>query len=185
MTELPAHEAHPLTEIDRLLSTDSGAVISGEFRYLLWRRVSELGSRRIAFVMLNPSTADALQDDPTLRRCISFSRAWGFSMLLVCNLFALRRSRPVALLQVDDPVGTDNDAWLSIVVSSVDTIVAAWGAAAIAERRSIAVLSLLGTKHDVQTLGYTASGAPRHPLYVPSSVGLVPYRWRGSRTQQR
>lgn len=177
-------EAHPPAEIDRLLSTDRGAVICGEFRYLLWRRVSEHGSRRIAFVMLNPSTADAVRDDPTLRRCISFSRAWGFSTLLVCNLFALRTSRPATLLQVENPVGADNDAWLSAVVASVDTIVAAWGAAAVAEQRSAAVLALLRVQHDVQTLGHTASGAPRHPLYVPSSAGLLPYREHESRPQQ-
>jgi hypothetical protein len=105
-------------------------------------------------------------------------------MLLVCNLFALRTSRPATLLQVENPVGADNDAWLSAVVASVDTIVAAWGAAAVAEQRSAAVLALLRVQHDVQTLGHTASGAPRHPLYVPSSAGLLPYRQHESRPQQ-
>lgn len=155
-------------------------MISGEFRYLLWRRISEQGTRRIAFVMLNPSTADAVRDDPTLRRCISFARMWGFASLLVCNLFALRATRPTALLRVEDPVGTDNDAWLLRVGASVDMVVAAWGAAAVAEHRSASVLALLSERHDVHTLGFTASGAPRHPLYVPTSAELVPYRPRGS-----
>src|ERR1043166_3247766 len=138
---------HRPSEIDQLLSTNRGAVISGEFRYLLWRRVSENGTRRIAFIMLNPSTADAVQDDPTLRRCIAFTREWGFSTLLVANLFALRTSRPSALLRVDDPVGADNDTWLSMVVNSVDTVVAALGAATIAEQRSAGVLALLAARH--------------------------------------
>jgi len=172
-----------LAEIDSLLSSDRGAVISGDFRYLLWRRISENGTRRIAFIMLNPSTADAVRDDPTLRRCITFSRAWGFSSLLICNLFAFRASRPAALLHAKDPVGTDNDAWLSSVVASVDTVVAAWGAAAVAEQRSASVLALLGGRDNVHALGFTATGAPRHPLYVPGSAELVPFQPRLSPSQ--
>jgi hypothetical protein len=170
--------------VDDLLAVDKGAVICGAYRYLLWRRIANERGRMLTFVMLNPSTADDVHDDPTLRRCISFARRWGFASLLVCNLFALRASRPAALREVDDPVGADNDAWLDLAAEAAQTVVAAWGAAPVAERRAAAVLPVLAARHDVLALGVTRTGAPRHPLYVPSSAALLTFRRRESLPQQ-
>lgn len=73
---------------------DSGAVIdpTGQYRYLLWRRIGH-GEARVGFCMLNPSTADASADDPTIRKCCGFARQWGFDVVEVVNLFAWRRTR--------------------------------------------------------------------------------------------
>jgi hypothetical protein len=81
---------------------DGAARIDRPYRYSLWRRVGE-SRRRVLFVMLNPSTADAIVDDPTIRRCMGFARTWGFGELEVCNLFAYRSPCPSALLRPADP----------------------------------------------------------------------------------
>ena len=115
------------------------------------------------FVMLNPSTADAEQDDPTIRRCMGFARTWGFTRLKVVNLYAFRATKPSDLWLADDPVGPENDHVLSIEFGSSDLLIAAWGAHAkpnrVAEILSWPVRPRL-------CLGSTKAGAPRHPLYL-------------------
>ena len=83
--------------------------------------------RRLLFLMLNPSTADENEPDPTVTRCLGFGRAWDFDVLTVCNLFAFRSTDPRGLLDVDDPVGPDNDGHLGREATSADRIVLAWG----------------------------------------------------------
>ena len=84
------------------------AIFSGDrrYRYLLIRRVGTSQSR-VLFIMLNPSAADEVRDDPTIRRCIGFARDWGFGLLEVVNLFALMSTNPKTLLDAEDPVGPD------------------------------------------------------------------------------
>src|SRR5882724_4976365 len=90
----------------------NGAVLSDceRYRYALWRRWAERPA--VLFVGLNPSTADALQDDPTIRRCIRFAKAWGYGALYMGNLFAFRATDPRAMKAEADAVGPDNDGWL-------------------------------------------------------------------------
>jgi hypothetical protein len=78
--------------------------------------------------MLNPSTADASVDDPTIRRCTGFSEAWGFDSLTVVNLFAFRSPHPEDLAKVDDPVGPVNDLAIREAVFGASRVVVAWGA---------------------------------------------------------
>ncbi len=151
----------------------------GRYRYALWRETGCLGGEgTVLFVMLNPSTADAEQDDPTIRRCIRFARDWGYAKLAVGNLYALRATHPAALASSDDPVGPDNDEWLTKLASNAWTTILAWGAHPMAQRRSRDVLQLVescsgGT---AQCLGQTKSLAPRHPLYVRASKHPEPFR---------
>ena len=148
------------------LSEGSGAVIEGAYRYSLWRTIEPARlQERVLFVMLNPSTADASEDDPTLRRCLGFARAWGLGSLEVCNLFALRSTSPGALLSARDPVGPRNDEFLREAIARARLIVAAWGAQPIAGKRVPAVLRMLRARR-VSCLGTTMGGFPRHPLYV-------------------
>lgn len=128
--------------------------------------------RPLVFVMLNPSTATELKPDPTITRCLGFARAWGFSDLLVANLFALRATDPAALAKHPDPVGPENDAVLADLPREA-MIVAAWGAHPMAHDRSRVVHEAI--QRPMLCLGMTAKGAPRHPLYVPAKTCPQPW----------
>lgn len=147
-----------------------GATISAcsRYRYELTRRWSD-STRSVTWIMLNPSTADAAVDDPTIRRCIAFSKAWLCGSLRVCNLYALRSTDPSALWKCADPVGPENDRYLSN--SGGDVIVCAWGANAKADRAK-AVYNLLNNAAPMMCLGRTKAGAPKHPLYVAGATQL-------------
>lgn len=152
----------------------SDAVISEcqTYRYSLSRRWASGASMR--FVMLNPSTADATLDDPTIRRCIGFAKREGAAGLVVLNLYAYRATNPKALLTCTDPVGPDNNAWLAAHLQAAALpVVAAWGASARADRVR-RVLDLVGDV-DWRCLGTTKAGYPRHPLYVPGVQPLLPF----------
>ena len=123
--------------------------------------------------MLNPSTADAVRDDPTIRRCIGFARAWGYRRLVVTNLFGLRATLPAALRRAADPVGPRNNQYVMRAARGADRIVCAWGVHGALGNRAAEVLTLLGGFH-VEHLGLTRHGHPRHPLYVPASTPLRP-----------
>lgn len=140
----------------------------GQYRYALTRSWDASGPI-VMFVGLNPSTADARIDDPTVRRCIAFARRWGFGKLLLTNLFALRSTDPSALIRAADPVGPENDDWIAKASQTADMTVVAWGVHGCLLERDREVLAQLGDPH---CLGTTKSGAPRHPLYMPSNAPL-------------
>ncbi|HUB98542.1 MAG TPA: DUF1643 domain-containing protein [Solirubrobacterales bacterium] len=162
-----------------------GAVLSdcGRYRYSLTREIpGQLGeperSGTCLFMMLNPSTADASVDDPTIRRCIRFTKDWGYKRLAVGNLFAYRATNPMALreLPLEVAAGPDNDQWLASHCEEASTIVCAWGANRIAPYRMPWVEPILAERGgDVVCLGTTANGSPRHPLYVPADFEPVPF----------
>jgi len=143
----------------------------GRYRYALWRRWGE--GDEVLFVMLNPSTADAERDDPTIRRCIGLARAWGFSGVRVANLFAWRATDPRDLRRADAPVGPANDRWLRRLQADAALTVAAWGVHGRWQGRDRALLRRLG---DLQVLGLTREGLPRHPLYVRNDALPLPWR---------
>jgi hypothetical protein len=126
-------------------------------------------------VGLNPSTADAKRDDPTIRRCIGFARDWGFGGVWVLNLFAFRATEPADLKAADDPVGARNDQWLRRVARRCGRIVACWGNHGAFLGRSARVRAMLGDRLEVIRLN--ASGEPAHPLYLPKT--LKPSPWAG------
>ena len=150
----------------------------GLYRYSLQRTWIRFGSAgHVAFVMLNPSTADAEVDDPTIRRCMGFARAWGFDGINVVNLYAYRATKPADLWKAGEPTGgAINDDLLRQVVRQAKSspVIAAWGANAKADRVAD-FMSWKGSEH-VRALGLTKSGAPRHPLYLRSDAQPVEYR---------
>lgn len=156
-----------------------GARISkcGLYRYVLGRRWSPHGEPA-TFVMLNPSTADASLDDPTIRRCIGFAKSWGAGGLHVLNLYALRATDPRELARADDPVGPDCDEYLyrhlRAAVMAGRPVVAAWGAHPFARQRARDVHGMLHAV-DWRCLGTTADGSPRHPLYLRRDAELAPW----------
>ncbi len=140
------------------------------YRFALWRRW-EAGPQ-VLFIMLNPSAADELTDDPTIRHCIGFAKSWGFGSLAVGNLFAYRSASPSRLRASSDPVGYKNDRWLTRLHEESSLTIAAWGNHGRLLGRSRAVSSRLPGLH---ILGLTVLGEPRHPLYVRSD--LQPHHW--------
>lgn len=138
----------------------------GRYRYALGRHLGMLGGGRLVFVMLNPSTADAEHDDPTLRRCIGFAKAWGYGELVVCNLFALRATDPAGLRTAEDPIGPDNDVAIAHWTQRAQRVVCAWGTLGALQGRDATVLAALRATRPVYALGFTRDGHPRHPLYV-------------------
>lgn len=156
-------------------TSTSGACFdsTGAYRYALWRSWDD-ALPRVAFLLLNPSTADAERDDPTIRRCIAYARQWGFGSLHVVNLFAYRATNPRDLLAAPDPVGPDNDAHLLEATRAATLTVAGWGLHGRHNGRAAAVRSLLSAR-PLHTLALTASGEPRHPLYLPAVLRPTPW----------
>lgn len=156
------------------VESTSDACISpcGRYRYWLTRRWSD--APLLAWVMLNPSTADASQDDPTIRRCMGFARGWGYGGIVVVNLFAFRATKPDDVWSEGAAaVGPDNDR--HILEQTRDRrVIAAWGTLGNTYRRDSHVMRLLAGR-DVHHIGLTKDGHPRHPLYVPG--GAVPSRY--------
>lgn len=147
------------------------------YRYRLRRRSPPdlfTMSRTVGFVMLNPSTADATEDDPTVRRCIGFMRAWGFTSLEVGNLFALRSTNPAAILQHADPIGPENDRYLVELAIRCDFIVCAWGNEGSFKGRDLAVRRLL-RGYDCRYLSLNKGGQPTHPLYLAADLKPQPF----------
>ncbi|MCK5614322.1 DUF1643 domain-containing protein [Candidatus Pacearchaeota archaeon] len=159
----------------------SEALISdcGKYRYWLTRHFLNMGPpvKTIVFVMLNPSTADAEADDPTIRRCKGFATAWGYTSLLVINLYAYRATKPSELWQVADPVGELNDGFIKSVFQNDDNkaFICAWGANAKPDRVNVFVKIASQMSIDLQCLDVTKNGAPKHPLYIPGST--LPMQW--------
>jgi hypothetical protein len=156
-----------------LWEPETGATISAceKYRYDLWR-VWDPELPVVNFVGLNPSTADATKDDPTIRRCIGFAKAWGCGGLLMTNLFAFRSTDPKGLLTADDPVGEGNQPSLLRAKRLARYVIAAWGVHGTLSGRDAEVMALFGP---VQCLGYTKDGHPRHPLYVRADAERQPY----------
>lgn len=162
----------------------NGAIISDckRYRYKLWRQWDNTQHLAL-WIMLNPSTADATDDDPTIRKCCGFARQWKCGGIVVVNLFAWRATKPRDL-PTDDAkaIGELNDVMIRTAVENAIAtqapIVAGWGtaggkrAAARAER----LLSKLTVFANVQCLRLTKDGHPGHPLYIPYSATLQPLR---------
>lgn len=135
------------------------------------------GGRYVTFIGLNPSRADELDDDATIRRCIVFAKDWGLDGLLMVNLFALRSTDPKGLLAPGiDPIGPRNDQAILACARRSQLVIAAWGAPGGYLDRDQAVLALLGKyRIPVHCLGVTAAGRPRHPLRLPANTTPVPF----------
>jgi len=147
----------------------------GQYRYRL-RRWDAIPTPELVWVMLNPSTADGLKDDPTIRKCIGFAERWGFRHITVVNLFAYRATKPTHLTMITDPVGwAHNDAWIREATKDpAASIIAAWGRYGdVYQRRVDEVVALIGRA--LRCLGTTKCGQPLHPLMVPYST--IPQPW--------
>ena len=119
---------------------------------------------------LNPSTADQTRNDPTIPRCISFSRSWGYGGVCVTNLFGLRATAPTELKAHHDPIGKENDAWVHEMAKEAAIKVAAWGNYGKLLNRSVELLSSLDQLHCIKM---NKTGEPAHPLYLKAELKPV------------
>jgi hypothetical protein len=143
------------------------------WRYRLSREWGD--GPRLNIIGLNPSTADETQDDPTIRRCIRFARDWGYSGLVMTNIFAFRSTDPKGLTTARDPIGPDNDVALVAEALAAGEVVAAWGVWGRWFRRGERVEQLLASADvTLKVFGLTKGGYPKHPLYLPADSQLVP-----------
>lgn len=161
------------------------AIISscGTYRYALTRKTENIfpGKGTALFVMLNPSTADATLDDPTIRRCKSFSASWDCNGLTVANLYALRATDPAELWRHPNPVGPENDQHLMMLAHEYKDVVCAWGKNAKPERVATAVSILKNAGARLWCFGTNKDGSPKHPLYIKASQPLI--EWCPSQAQ--
>jgi len=124
--------------------------------------------------MLNPSTADGMRDDPTIRRCRQFAQTWGYGGVEIVNLFAFRATHPRDLRQCAKPIGDENDRYVQAAVDGAARVVVAWGNHGGWMGRDRTLLSQLKSV-PLYCLGINQSGQPCHPLYRPQSTALQPF----------
>jgi hypothetical protein len=161
---------------------DGIAVFSQDslYRYYLTRTWDRESPPKLAcWIMCNPSTADAFVLDPTIRRCVAFSKREGCTGLIVVNLYAYRSVKPDVLNHVDDPIGGARNALhISLAISVAHVAIAAWGAF---RARGPDVRHLVFSLAEQQraplfALRLTADGSPGHPLYIPADAPLIAMR---------
>ncbi len=145
------------------------------YRYSLTRVWDESG-RKALFIMLNPSTATEVQNDPTVERCERRARALGFGAFRVLNIFAWRATDPRDMRAAADPVGPANDTAILESLPWADQVIAAWGTHGAHLDRGPAVERLLrGAGADLFHLGLSKEGHPKHPLYIGYAVQPAPW----------
>lgn len=145
----------------------------GLYRYALGRRLRRTGGYCL-WIMLNPSTADHRDDDPTIRRIVDFTNKFGHSCAIVCNLFAYRTAYPTELKLADDPIGPENNDHILEYAFGSERIICAWGSHGQWLSRGKEVKQILWS-HDylLWTLGFTKGGEPKHPLYLSKGTELI------------
>lgn len=136
----------------------------------------------VAFIGLNPSTADETKNDPTVTRCIGYAKRWGFDRMVMLNAFAYRATNPKRLRQAADPIGPENPDYVFEYATAADLVVACWGANALwhpnpgyvsMHANLSAALRVAGV--ELHALGFTKDGAPKHPLYLRKDLDPVPW----------
>lgn len=142
------------------------------YRYSLWRRWGAPEQGYAMFIGLNPSTADEVEDDPTIRRCVQFAKDWGYGALCMTNIFAFRATDPAVMKAQPEPVGPDTDAVLVALAKTAGVVVAAWGNHGSHRGRDQQVIALLPR---LACLKVTKARQPSHPLYLPRTLKPVPY----------
>lgn len=136
------------------------------YRYALWRTWDKK-LPKVLFIGLNPSTADEIKDDPTIRRCMRFAYDWGFGGYIMGNIFAYRSTDPKNLKKTSNPIGKENDFWLVKLHKEASLTIGAWGNHGKILNRSNEVIKLID---DLHCLKITKENQPMHPLYLPSKL---------------
>lgn len=153
---------------------ENDAVISecGRYRYLL-RRTWDYSGPRALLIMLNPSTADARQDDATIRSCVRLLAGLEYGSMEVVNVFAYRATNPDELAKQPDPIGPQNLECIEAAIGRCAVAICAWGAYPPARQHAAELLNVIRSRWPaVYCFGRTKGGAPKHPLYIKSGTPL-------------
>ncbi|MEM7769975.1 MAG: DUF1643 domain-containing protein [Cyanobacteria bacterium P01_E01_bin.6] len=141
------------------------------YRYSLWR-IWDTNQPIVLFIGLNPSTADANYNDPTIRRCISFAKHWDYGGIYVANLFAWRTPHPSVLKKTPNPIGNKTNYWLAKLNNDTHLTIACWGNHGNFRHRDKDILTMLP---DLHCLRITKKGNPAHPLYLAKTLLPIPF----------
>jgi hypothetical protein len=177
ITKLSDEAQSPLLRVGDVTTS---AVLSDckKHRYSL-TRVWDDNKPRVLFIMLNPSTADAEKDDPTIRRCIGFAKDWGYGGIYVVNLFSLRATNPKDLLTAPFVVGIENEKWFRRMSCLAHLVVCAWGNSSIVnklqKRLDHGWKPLSWISKPLHYIELSKDGTPKHPLYLPKHLTPIPY----------
>lgn len=159
----------------------TGAVFdrSKKYRYSLWRWWAPMSSapvlsKMVAFIGLNPSTADATKNDPTVTRCINFARHWNYDGMVMLNLFAYRATDPKVMKAQSNPIGAHNNLAIFDIAQQAGLVVCCWGTHGTWKDRGIQVADILANLR-LYHWGLTQTGQPKHPLYLRADTPLT--RW--------
>lgn len=150
------------------------AVLSScrRYRYSL-TRIWNNQLPKLMFIMLNPSTADETNNDPTIRRCIRYAKEWGYGGLYVCNLFSYRATKPLDLLNTEEPIGEENYMYIKQIAEQVDKVICAWGNKHIVKKilthqNPLELLDFISSK--LYCIELSKDGTPKHPLYLKAHL---------------
>lgn len=159
-----------------------GAELSpdGVYRYTLTRQWGD--GPCVTWLMFNPSTADAAENDATIRKCIGFSKRWEYGRMVVVNLFAVRNRNPRAVARICDPIGPMNNWWMLQALRESRELVCAWGCGHHFPkgcRRIEHVAALFADDQEIQPicLGVGKDGNPKHPLILAYDTPREPFSW--------
>ena len=150
----------------KILFSDAFFSKDRKHRYALWR-VWNNKLPKVLFIGLNPSTADEVKDDPTIRRCINYAKDWGYGGYIMGNIFAYRSTDPKNLKITNNPIGIDNNSWLKKLHSEASLTIGAWGNHGKYLDRGEEVSNLID---NLYCLRITKEGHPSHPLYLPGNL---------------
>ena len=139
------------------------------YRYALWR-IWDNELPKVLFIGLNPSTADEVKDDPTIRRCIRYALDWGYGGYIMGNIFAYRSTDPKQLKIIDNPIGIENNYWLKKLHTEASLTIGAWGNHGKYLNRGQDIINLI---NNLFCLRITKEGHPSHPLYLSSKLNPI------------
>lgn len=164
---------------------ESGAVFdaSAKYRYLLWR-IWDFDKPIICWFLLNPSTADEIVLDPTLRRCKRYSELWGYGGFKVLNVFSFRTTKPKNLLKCKNPIGPTNDYYIIKECLDIPMIVVGWGNFILNFWDRIDELNKLLYSSELYALKLTSKSQPSHPLYLKKDLKPFLYKKMGENLKE-
>ena len=153
-----------------------GAILSSckKHRLQLWREWDS-NLPKVLFIMLNPSTADHKQDDPTLRRCIDYAKQWGYGGLYIGNLYSLRAADPKTLVKVSKFNHRDNYKHIVSIAQQCQLVVCAWGNYPIIKKLGTPLNILKQLNQKLHCIDLSKTGTPKHPLYLKKSLTPIPF----------